>query len=312
MRRSLALASLLLVACPRETAPDAGLPPTKLVFDGVEHTEWTQDFRLGEQLPPSAPLTDAQQALVALTKERFFALADAEHLPRSCDDPRSPDEAIADNSGLMARALSLSPGRLQVTFVLNTTSSEWTGEGCCAPCKTPCVPGSCGYCSPADTCQHFVTMRTLIVSFDVDETGRVRSEHLVRQTSERKLVPAEVITPAPLPGRARLDLGAVEVGNEALVDRQKLNAYLRARQAAVMSCYQRELRRNPSLAGTVKVRFAISPAGRAIDLELEETLAGGAAVGSCVKTVVRGWVFPFKPEEAVQVAIPFLFTSVPL
>jgi hypothetical protein len=50
------------------------------------------------------------------------------------------------------------------------------------------------------------------------------------------------------------------------------------------------------------------PSGRPGDIEIEENTLGNDAVGSCIRTVVRGWVFPFKPDEEVPVAYPFLFS----
>jgi hypothetical protein len=299
MRRILALSSLVLVACPRASAPDAGsLPlPTKVVIGGVEHSESTEAFREPEPWPPLLPLTQAQQGLVARAKERFFELADAEHLPRGCDD-----------ASLQVQALPADSGMLMVSFRLAATADEWTGEGCCTPCATPCVPGSCGYCSPADSCQHFATHRVLRVSFELGPDGHVRSELLTRQSSERQLVPAEVIVPfVPLGPNRRgaIVIGVPEIANQAL-DRAKLEAYFRSRKGAVLGCYERELRRDPSLAGKLSLRFVITPAGRSSDLELDEN-ALNVAVGACVRTVVRGWVFPFKPEQNVTVVIPFSF-----
>jgi hypothetical protein len=299
MRRILALSSLVLVACPRSPASDAGsLPaPTKVVIGGVEHTESTEAFREPEAWPPLIPLTEAQQGLVARAKERFFELADAEHLPRGCDD-----------ASVQVQALPADSGGLQVSLRQRVTADEWTGEGCCTPCATPCVPQTCGYCSPADSCQHFATHRALRVSFEIDSDVHVRSESLVRQSSERQLVPAEVIVPfVPLGPRLRgaVVIGTPEFANQSL-DLPKLEAYLRARRGAVLSCYERELRRDPSLAGTLTLRFVITPTGRSSELEIEENPLN-ANVGSCVKAVLRGWVFPFKPEQDVAVAIPFSF-----
>ena len=121
-------------------------------------------------------------------------------------------------------------------------------------------------------------------------------------------MPAEVIAPfVPLgPSlRGAVVIGAPQIDNQAL-DRAKLEAYLRSRKGAVLGCYERELRRDASLAGKLTLRLVITPAGRSSDLELEEN-ALNAAVGACVKTVMRGWVFPFKPEQNVTVVIPFSF-----
>lgn len=91
------------------------------------------------------------------------------------------------------------------------------------------------------------------------------------------------------------------------VDREKLAAYVRARKGAIQQCYEKELKRNPSLKGKVVVRFSITPSGRTSDIDVEENTLGNEAVASCIKTTIRGWVFPFKPDSEVPVAYPFVF-----
>ena len=48
--------------------------------------------------------------------------------------------------------------------------------------------------------------------------------------------------------------------------------------------------------------------GRASEIGIEEDTMGNEAVGSCIKSIIRGWVFPFKPEDDVPVAYPFVFS----
>jgi outer membrane biosynthesis protein TonB len=91
------------------------------------------------------------------------------------------------------------------------------------------------------------------------------------------------------------------------VDREKLMAYVRQRRSAIVNCYEKELKRNPSLKGKVVVRFSITPAGRTSEIEIEENTLGNEAVSSCIRTVIRGWVFPFKPDGETSVAFPFVF-----
>ena len=91
------------------------------------------------------------------------------------------------------------------------------------------------------------------------------------------------------------------------VDREKLAAYVRSRKGAIQQCYEKELKRNPSLKGKVVVRFSITPSGRTSDIDIEENTLGNEAVASCIKTTIRGWVFPFKPPSEVPVAYPFVF-----
>ncbi|MBX7096481.1 MAG: AgmX/PglI C-terminal domain-containing protein [Myxococcaceae bacterium] len=92
------------------------------------------------------------------------------------------------------------------------------------------------------------------------------------------------------------------------VDREALTKYVRARRAAIQGCYEKELKRNPSLKGKVVVRFEIGTNGRPQDVEIEENSLGNDAVASCIRTLIRGWVFPFKPEAPAPVAFPFVFS----
>jgi len=92
------------------------------------------------------------------------------------------------------------------------------------------------------------------------------------------------------------------------VDRDALARYVKTRLKAIQNCYEKELKRNPSLKGKVVVRFSIMPSGRPASIEIEENTLGNEAVGSCIRTVIRGWSFPFKPDDEVPVAYPFVFS----
>jgi TonB family protein len=107
--------------------------------------------------------------------------------------------------------------------------------------------------------------------------------------------------------KANMAMQAPEV-DSADVDREKLAAYVRARKGAIQGCYEKELKRNPSLKGKIVVRFTITTQGRTSDIEIEENTLGNEAVGACIKTTIRGWNFPFKPPSDVPVAYPFVFS----
>ena len=94
----------------------------------------------------------------------------------------------------------------------------------------------------------------------------------------------------------------------AAVDREALARYVKQRLKAIQNCYEKELKRNPTLKGKVVVRFSILPSGRSGEIEVEENTLGNEAVGACIRTVVRGWIFPFNPPANVAVAYPFLFS----
>lgn len=92
------------------------------------------------------------------------------------------------------------------------------------------------------------------------------------------------------------------------VDPGAVARYVKMRIKAIQSCYEKELKRNPTLKGKVVVRFSITPSGRVGSVDIEENSLGNEAVGSCIRTYIRGWVFPFHPEDEVPVAYPFVFS----
>jgi len=106
--------------------------------------------------------------------------------------------------------------------------------------------------------------------------------------------------------KAETKLEAAEV-ESSTVDREGLARYVKSRLKAITSCYEKELKRNPSLKGRVVVRFTIKPDGRTSDVDVEENTVGSDAVGACIKTLIKTWTFPFKPEEETTVAYPFVF-----
>lgn len=106
--------------------------------------------------------------------------------------------------------------------------------------------------------------------------------------------------------RGGVSMQAPEVESKD-VDREKLASYVRGRKGAIQQCYEKELKRNPSLKGKVVVRFNITPSGRTSEIEIEENTLGNEAVASCIRTTIRTWIFPFKPDSDVPVAYPFVF-----
>jgi hypothetical protein len=106
---------------------------------------------------------------------------------------------------------------------------------------------------------------------------------------------------------AEVGTGPVEVDSSE-VDKGALTKFIKARLGAIRSCYEKELKRNPNLKGKITVGFTIQPNGRTSDIEIEENTLGNDTVASCIKTVVRGWTLPFKPEDAVPVTYPFLLS----
>lgn len=89
--------------------------------------------------------------------------------------------------------------------------------------------------------------------------------------------------------KARVNLRSTEsVVGSGVVDKKRLAAVFRARGGALRSCYERELKKNPSLGGKVVVRFTIGSAGRVTAASVSKHLSGSEAVGNCVVSRIKG------------------------
>ncbi len=84
---------------------------------------------------------------------------------------------------------------------------------------------------------------------------------------------------------------------------------VRRRIQAVKSCYERELKKDPSLKGKVVVQFTIGELGRVTSSEIASTTMSSPAVGRCIEARIAGWRFPKPAGGSVTVSYPFVFTS---
>lgn len=122
------------------------------------------------------------------------------------------------------------------------------------------------------------------------------------KTFKKSSLPASSASPRPAP--AMIGDDATTTG----VDRAALIRFVTARKAGVLACYQKELQLNPTLRGKIVVRFSIATNGRATGIEIDENYLGSNMVAACVKNLISTWVFPFKPDADVPVALPFVFS----
>lgn len=88
---------------------------------------------------------------------------------------------------------------------------------------------------------------------------------------------------------------------------QDITRVVKSRMSSIKECYERELKRNPKLAGKVVVRFTIDEEGRVTQTAIEENTLGDKAVAACIISRFERFRFP-KPEGgSVPVAYPFIF-----
>ncbi|MCY1033201.1 AgmX/PglI C-terminal domain-containing protein [Corallococcus sp. BB11-1] len=85
--------------------------------------------------------------------------------------------------------------------------------------------------------------------------------------------------------------------------------FIQGRKAQIQRCYEKELKRDPTLKGRVMVRFNLKPNGRMENIEVEQSTLRSEGVSSCIITTIRGWTSHFRPSDDVPVSYPFIFSS---
>jgi TonB family protein len=92
------------------------------------------------------------------------------------------------------------------------------------------------------------------------------------------------------------------------LDQNEIAQQVNRRKGAITACYEKQLKKNPKLAGKVKVQFTILESGRVDEARVIEDSTGDRAVGQCIADNIKRWRFPKPDGGSVTVAYPFLFT----
>jgi outer membrane biosynthesis protein TonB len=84
---------------------------------------------------------------------------------------------------------------------------------------------------------------------------------------------------------------------------------VRSRLGAIKACYERALKRNPTLSGKVVVHWTITAAGTVSGIDIENDTMGDNEVSSCIKSLIARWRFPAPAGGSVEVSFPFVFQA---
>lgn len=99
-------------------------------------------------------------------------------------------------------------------------------------------------------------------------------------------------------------------GDDSGLDRAVVARVIRNHWNEIRYCYEKELSRDPNLAGKVAVAFDIGPVGEVTVASISESTLESAAARTCMLDSVRRWKFPAPRGGAiVQVRYPFVFTT---
>lgn len=171
---------------------------------------------------------------------------------------------------------------------------------------------------------------TASITFEIDKTGSVASAKLEKSDADAKLsaclvdalkgvsfaaakakttVKYRFDVPAKGPPTGKISEGAVVVS--AGLMRDIVRRIVRVRFSALRACYEKVIKTNPKLEGTVTVSFAIQPNGTIKDLKTTGSLTDAAVVG-CVTKNFLSMAFPEPEKKAtVNVTYPLTYTIAP-
>ncbi len=89
-----------------------------------------------------------------------------------------------------------------------------------------------------------------------------------------------------------------------------IQQYMDRQKGQIVSCYKREIQKNPNLEGKVVVAFTISPTGKVMSPSIRSSTLGSSPVEQCIVSKLGLFKFP-APDNAgaVKVTYPFLFRT---
>ncbi len=94
------------------------------------------------------------------------------------------------------------------------------------------------------------------------------------------------------------------------IDRAVIDGHIRKNLAKIYWCYEKELNKNPALAGKIVINFVISSTGNVSLSKLERSTMNAPAVESCVADQIKKIKFPEpKGGGIVVVNYPFIFKN---
>jgi len=106
---------------------------------------------------------------------------------------------------------------------------------------------------------------------------------------------------------ARIAEGETTV--KGFLDPALIQAVVRDNLASIRYCYEKELNRDPKLAGKIIVQFIIDLSGTVTEAKVENSMMKDPIVEDCITRRIKRWRFPKPQGGDVVVSYPFVFSS---
>jgi TonB family protein len=208
---------------------------------------------------------------------------------------------LASSLALIVWACSANPERAET----ETASSELQQEGAVAE-ETEASD------APKDT---EPKPDTATADEDVSGSAEKRTDEQVGDDGEKKTLLAKIDADSTDSGSSeaaattpefRLSNGKTEITGEVAED--AIRSELDRRTDKIRRCFERDLARNPALAGKVVIEFELQAAGRVLSSRVSESTVAAAGVGRCITEVVRRVRFPTPgPSGRATIVHTFIF-----
>jgi TonB family protein len=109
-------------------------------------------------------------------------------------------------------------------------------------------------------------------------------------------------------GNYRAPTDADDESGSGRFDARVVVRMIQTRQAAIRACYERELRSDPTLHGSIRISLTIQESGAVVDVRATENSMGNAEVASCIADVIQRFRFTPGPDGgSVTFQFPFAF-----
>lgn len=93
------------------------------------------------------------------------------------------------------------------------------------------------------------------------------------------------------------------------LDSGSIAKVVQKRMKSIQGCYNKELKRDPSLKGKVEIEFTIGENGRIEEALTVGNTMGNKTVANCILRMLNRWKFPKPDGGSVTVVFPFIFSS---
>ena len=93
------------------------------------------------------------------------------------------------------------------------------------------------------------------------------------------------------------------------LDKGSIDQTIKSNMTRFRSCYVKESRKSPNLAGNVNVKFTLNKAGEVTSAQIASSSIQSPLVEKCVLQQIQGLKFDPQAKESTEVVYPFVFSK---